>query len=223
MRTEEEVQRFYEDQIDQFPEVQAIYYTACYEGCIPRQFWSVSSEQVRFNKDVFRGPILNYCKKWRRARRHGYGLILTGSNGGGKTFFSCFVLTQMIKRECSVYYTTSMQLDIDLKRGFRDAIWERRLDSMLESDFLVIDELGKEKGKDDGYFRARLELLLKSRCDNGDPTIIVTNLDDEAIVDMYGDSVQSIFNGKYETVMLKHGDYRRALAVRRQKTMGSAK
>ncbi len=223
MRTEEEVQRFYEDQIDQFPEVQAIYYTACYEGCIPRQFWTVSSEQVRFNKKVFRGPILNYCKKWRRARRHGYGLILTGSNGGGKTFFSCFVLTQMIKRECSVYYTTSMQLDIDLKRGFRDAIWERRLDSMLESDFLVIDELGKEGSKDDGYFRARLELLLKTRCDNGDPTIIVTNLDDKAIIGMYGDSVQSIFNGKYETVTLRYGDYRRAIAVRRQIAMGKKK
>ncbi len=223
MRTEEEVQRFYEDQIDQFPEVQAIYYTACYESCIPRQFWTVSSDQVRFNKKVFRGPILNYCRKWRRARRHGYGLILTGSNGGGKTFFSCFVLTQMIKRECSAYYTTSMQLDIDLKRGFRDAVWERRLDSMLESDFLVIDELGKEGSKDDGYFRARLELLLKTRCDNGDPTIIVTNLDDKAIIGMYGDSVQSILDGKYELVTMAYGDYRRAIAVRRQIAMRKKK
>ena len=220
MRTEDEVQRFFEDMQMDHEEDKAAYYTACYEGCLPRMFWDVDSSHVRHNTENFNAIILPYCKRWKKARNRGYGLLLSGDNGTGKTMFMSFVLTQMIKRGATVYYTNLAQLDVDLKRGFKDGAFERRLLDMLESDFVAIDEIGKEQAKEDSYLRSRFELLMKTRYDNGDPMLCATNLDMEKITEMYGSTIESMFEGRYELVMLRSGDFRRSATKRMRKDMG---
>lgn len=220
MKTTEKVQEYFEHATQKYPEEQAVYYTQCFEACIPRLFWEVRSSGVTHNVDIFEGAILNYCKKWRRALKFGYGLLLTGDNGVGKTMFLSFVLTQMIKRGCSVYYTTLPQLDVDIKRGFRDRVVEARLCEMMDSDFVAIDELGKEFKSKEAYIRTRFELAVKKRYDDGDPTLFGSNYTRQVLVKEYGSSVASMWRGKNMSVILQSGDQRRSSARKMKKDMG---
>jgi DNA replication protein DnaC len=221
MQSEESVQNFFDQQTMQYSEDEARYYTSCFEACIPRTFWNVSSDDVHHNEGSFDEIVMKYCKRWKRARKHGYGLLFVGDNGSGKTMFLNFILTQMIKRGCTAYYTSVPQLAVDLQKGFKDNHSEKRLNEMLQSDFLAIDELGKERKREDtSYVRERLELLLKNRYDGGDPVLCASNLNLTALEDLYGSSVASIWEGKYQLVMLEHGDYRKSVTSKMQKAMG---
>jgi DNA replication protein DnaC len=222
MRLEKDVQEFADQAAAKYEkdEARASYYTACYQACIPKSFWDVKGTDVRRNKKAFKMVILTYIKKWRVALRNGYGLILCGDNGTGKTLFLSFILTQMIKRDCSAYYTSVAQLDVDIKSSFNDNERARRLDRLLDCDFLAIDEMGKEHVKDNSYLRSRLELLLKTRFDNGDPTLIASNLDLESLESHYGSSITSMFRGKFNFVPLICPDYREQATELMKERMG---
>lgn len=196
------------------------YYAACFEACIPKDFWNKGSKDVKRNKKAFERVVLVYVKKWRTALKYGYGLLFTGDNGTGKSLFMSFILTQMVKRGVSVYYTSLAQLDVDIKSTFNDPERARRLDQQLDCDFLSIDEMGKEHVKDNSYLRARLELLLKTRFDNADPTLIATNLSLDDLEEHYGSSIASMLRGRYQVVPLICPDYRSKVAARMTKRMG---
>src|SRR5262245_53766390 len=166
MRVEKEIDAFHQQALEKYDEDQAVYYTACFEAGIPRSFWDVSSKLVKRNKKAFQKVVLAYVKRWKVALHHGYGLIFSGDNGTGKTLFLSFILSQMLKRERTAYYTSLAQLDVDLKSGFTDNKRARRLEKLLDCDFLAIDEIGKEHVKDNSYLRSRLELILKTRFDD---------------------------------------------------------
>lgn len=223
MRSEREVEGFRAGLIEHYgddEDKRVAYYSTCYEAGVPRTFWDVAGADVTYNTEAFKSVILKYTARWRRARRHGYSLLLVGDNGTGKTMFVSFVLTQMIKRGATAYYTTLAQLDIDIKRGFKDGEAEARLELLLGADFIAIDELGKEHFKGDSYLATRLELLLKRRYDDGEPVILATNLSYQQLVEMYGPTIESMLDGKYAICQLESGDFRKSIRSRMRKDMG---
>ena len=136
------------------------------------------------------------------------------------TMFLSFVLTQMIKREASVYYTTLPQLDVDIKRGFRDRELESRLVEMFDSDFVVIDEVGKEYKSKDAYIKTRFELAVKTRYDNGDPTLFGSNFSMSELSEEYGSSVASMWKGRTKMATLAYGDQRKLTTKKMEQDMG---
>lgn len=223
MRSEIEVSLFRTSMLERYADEGhpgVAFYTACYEAGIPRTFWDVCGADIRYNRATFDGVILRYCAKMKVALKRGYSLLLTGDNGAGKTIFISYVLTQALRRGRTAYYTTLAQLDADIKRGFRDSAADKRLQYLIEADIIAIDEVGKEYFRSDSWLMAQLEQLLKRRYDDGDPVLLATNLSYEAVVSMYGPSIESMLEGKYTTVALDAGDYRKAGAARMKQELG---
>ena len=194
-----------------------------FEACIPRDFWHVKDEDVEYNREAFEAFVLPYTKRIATALRRGYGLLLSGPNGVGKTMFMSYVLSRAILRGRSAYYTTMLQLDHDIKQGFRDQEAQKRLEWMLTSDFLGLDEMGKEQLRatdQPSFIRSQIERILKHRFDESKPVILATNLSATALGTTYGDTILSIITGKYQTVVMEPGDIRKLLADRMAEDMG---
>jgi len=188
-----------------------------YEACIPSDFWNLRAEHIEGNRKVFYKYIQPYCDNLKIALSHGYGLFLIGDNGCGKTTFLSYILGCAISYKCSAYYTTILDLDYNLKSGMNDPSVRKRLEQMLSSDFLAIDEIQKEQYKDgDSWIRTQLERILKNRHDNSLPTLLASNkiLDDE-----YGATITSLLSGKYEEIILEPIDHRPRLKKVMRKNM----
>jgi DNA replication protein DnaC len=90
---------------------------------------------------------------------------------------------------------------------------------MMRSDFLAVDELGKEHYKTDSYLMVQLESILKDRYDNGQPTLLASNLEYEVLSDLYGPTISSMLEGRFTQVRLEGGDYRLKTARRMARDM----
>ncbi|KKM90923.1 hypothetical protein LCGC14_1233760 [marine sediment metagenome] len=195
--------------------------TEAYEACVPRDFWKITPDDIHHNRKGFDEVVRPYCDKLRVARAKGYGLLLLGDNGVGKTTFMSYVLTRAISIGFTAFYTTLPQLDYEMKRGFRDSEAASRLREMLTSDFLALDEMGKESFKDgDSYMRTQVERVLKDRYDDGMPTVIATNASVSGLKKIYGATLASLLVGKYQIVVLQSGDYRKQMREQMEKDLG---
>jgi len=192
-----------------------------FEACVPRDFWKVTPDDIKFNRKAFENKVRPYCDRLRVARTKGYGLLLLGDNGVGKSIMCSYVLMRVIAIGFTAYYTTLPRLDYELKRGFRDKEVADRLREMLTSDFLALDEMGKEQFKSgDSYIRTQVERVLKDRYDDGMPTLIATNASISNLRKIYGATLESILVGKYQVVVLESGDYRKHMRERMERDLG---
>lgn len=198
----------------------AAYESAMYAGCIPEMHWFVRRKDVKHNREPFTTTVCAYTTRLRRAYRHGYSLLFLGDNGTGKTMFASYVLGRAAHRGFQVYYTTLAQMDDDIKTGFSDAAFAGQLRSHLRAEFLVIDELGKEHYRKDSWLNTQLEGLLKQRYDDGLPTILAANLDYDPMLEMYGPTIASMLEGRYQQVKLEGGDYRAKSSTAMRREMG---
>jgi len=106
--------------------------------------------------------------------------------------------------------------------GMDDKEAKRRLDWLLTSDFLAIDEMGKEKRKTKNgslFVNVQMERILKQRYDDSMPVLLATNMDHGALAGSYGSTVMSIIDGKYQTVAMEPGDCRKKMAEKMTKDM----
>jgi DNA replication protein DnaC len=195
--------------------------TRAFEACVPRDFWFSKASDITHNAEIFKGVVAPYCRQIKRARIKGYGLAFLGDNGVGKTMFLGYVLMVALRRGFTVYYTTLPKLDWDIKRSFNDRMLAARLKWMLTSDFLAVDEMGKEKFKaGDSYMRMQVERILKERFDESMPTLVATNADAQGLESVYGTTLTSILLGKYKLVTMEPGDYRGRLGAKMESEMG---
>jgi hypothetical protein len=184
---------------------------AKYEACIPYDYLHVTSRPVTHNLGVFDEVVLKYCERLGVACKKGYGLILVGDPGSGKTSFLCYVLVRAIELGWRPYYTTFARLDHHLKTGFHDSAAARRLEYMLARSFVVIDDMGKENFKGgDSYFRAQFERILRERYEDRMPTLLATNSSPDSWREVYGDSVESLLCGRFVSATLNPGDMRKS-------------
>jgi DNA replication protein DnaC len=194
-----------------------------YEACIPKDFWNVDPEGIDHNKKVFVDIIQKYVDGIHHALKKGYGFALLGSNGVGKTYFISYVLSEAIKNGRTAYYTTMPQLAYNIKCGFDDIGMRKRLEWYLTSDFLAIDELGKEKfhkKEQKTFIDTEIERMMKNRCDDALPVILAANMNAEQLFGSYGATIGSIIMGKMKMAAMKDGDYRQKMAKSMNSEMG---
>ena len=136
-------------------------------------------------------------------------LLFAGQTGTGKTFLSNCIAAAVLEKGFSVRYFTAGGLFADLSRR-----WEGLADALLESDLLVLDDLGTEYTN--GYVNEKLFYLLNERDLRRRATILSTNLDLDGLTRTYTERISSRLIEKYDLHRFYNGNIR---IIKRQKLL----
>lgn len=165
----------------------------------------------------------------------GKGLLLYGQPGRGKSTLALAVIQDMMRtfpleafapaehgvviRPC--YFATFNSI-LDLKGSLMDdpsvedqvlysGILGECQDDAYNVRVLIIDDLGKEHASLSGWQKNMFHHVLRTRFNNGLPTIITTNIELENWAGLYGDATESFANEAfaYLPITVSKGDLRK--------------
>ena len=113
----------------------------------------------------------SYAKSWRRVSKEGYGLILMGNTGTGKSYYASCIANVLLKNGISSIMMTSSRL-INVTRSQVNP--QEALDKLNRFQLVVLDDLGAERNT--SYAIEQLESFIDSRSLSKKPLIVTTNL-----------------------------------------------
>lgn len=148
------------------------------------------------------------------------GLLLVGPAGRGKTHLACAILSELIERKgVSGIYVDFSDLLLKIQSSFRseaDASKESILTPFVETDLLVLDELGASKPHP--WVLDVLYTLLNTRYNRKKLTVATSNFEDEPdmssgererLEDRVGYRIRSRLYEMCSTVPLRGEDFRK--------------
>ena len=153
--------------------------------------------------------ILQTCLAFvRDFDRHSDNLFFYGETGLGKTFLSHCIAGSLIESSHSVIYYSAFDLFESLaKETFgKDAGQEGSYDWILDSDLLIIDDLGTELTN--AFVTSRLFLILNERLRRGRSTLISTNLSLPSFARIYSERIFSRITSSYQVLGFFGNDIR---------------
>lgn len=139
----------------------------------------------------------------------GFGLMLHGGYGTGKTMLSSLLLKRLLThgRGLDGYFTTFTDLLDRDEIGWSDkdaAQWFNR--RITNAEVLVIDDIGKEHSARKGLSSSLLDNMLRTRVQHDRPTIFTTNLTMDEFRKTYAGSTWSLLAEKVLPYEIK-GNY----------------
>ena len=157
--------------------------------------------------------IYNYCCRYAATfSPRSPSIILMGSPGLGKTHLSLAIAAQVIEKGLGVIYGSAQNLLRAVeKEHFTRGGQFGALDSLLDCDLLILDDLGTEFAS--SFTISAVYNIVNSRLLSARPTIISTNLTPTQIRDTYGEKVLSRLLGdkNYNVLRFMGGDIRQLL------------
>lgn len=159
----------------------------------------------------------------------GFGFVLTGNIGNGKTLLALLALKSLLAQGYDGYFTTFSEMIDHVTaswRGKEERAWFTR--RVRNAGILVIDDLGREtkqkrvRTKDEvaagdtevekrevhDFMRSAFEEVVRYRISMSKPTIITTNETFDALGRHYSTNVFSLLSERSEVVQFTNADYR---------------
>ena len=155
--------------------------------------------------------ILQRCRYYAaNFHAHSPSLLFFGEVGVGKTHLSLSIVTEVLKQGYEVIYDSIGNLisRIEQEHFSREKSQEDTLQILLNTDFLILDDLGTE-------FQTQFNLsviytIINTRINRNLPTIISTNLNWKQLSDQYEERIMSRLFAVYESLEFRGPDIRLA-------------
>lgn len=162
--------------------------------------------------------ILTRCREFAQGIIAGEkvtNLLLMGGVGLGKTFLATAIANEvLVHHKVAVYFTFPELVDVLRRQRLEDDEAGRwGMQRLLESDLLILDDLGAEKPTD--FVAEQLFNVLNYRINRQLPWVISTNLTPDDLGEVYGDRIHSRLIGLSDVLILRGNDVRLELLERR--------
>lgn len=177
-------------------------------GNIPPEFWVVETFKWEYNLDHL-ATIEGYIGNMEENRATGRGFTMLGENGAGKTGMSCLILAAALREGYRVGYMTAHDYLTTIPATWGSTELKEWLDDLIQADWLVLDEMGKEFRREDASRLAEVDSLLRARRGAMKPTIVISNLSFKGFKETYGASIDSILSDRNQMLIFEPGDFRK--------------
>ncbi len=189
----------------------------CAEAGIPKVYWqrSIADYQGNVNNEIMT-VVERYISRLPEMKGEGTGLFFIGPNGTGKTGLMCEILKSICDAGFVAIYSTLNGICDKVKEGWdSNEVKQDYQTYVLKSDFLAVDDIGKEyRGKTD-FVVSILDRILRYRAGSCRVTFITSNFNAEEIRSVYGNSIASLLGDAFIPLVLVGKDFRETLQRRR--------
>lgn len=103
----------------------------------------------------------------------GNSLVLAGPTGTGKTHLAVAVAWEWFEDGCSVIFARMDDLLDDLRAGYEDLTYRKRLEAVRNCALLALDDLGTEASKD--WAEEKVDRIIDWRYIHRLPLVVTTN------------------------------------------------
>ena len=164
-----------------------------------------------------RDTVVDYIENLDEKRKQGTGLFLwSEAKGTAKSSFASIILKHAIEKGYSCYFTDLNEcLEMITGSWFDDVKKDEMKKRLLESDFVVIDDVGGKEVRtksNSEIILTSFTTLFKARCDSLLPTIMTSNLDPkEDITRAYGERLYSMICEHLQIVQCRGLDFRQTV------------
>ena len=153
------------------------------------------------NLEKIYDKMISYCEKFPETDKN---IVIAGSVGTGKSYLAGCIANELLAKDFNVIFISACELNSILLKYHTAPIDEKGiyLDLLTDCDLLIIDDLGSEpiyKNVTEEY----LLMIVSERMNKNNPFIITTNLEQEQLLDRYGDRTLSRLNDKRHGVFIQ--------------------
>lgn len=167
----------------------------------------IASEKSQKTPREIAADNLKYCENYAyNFSDKSKNILMQGGTGLGKTHLSLAIAGSCIEKGVGVIYTSAQQLLHKLESEKFGESQEGFLDSILECDLLIIDDLGTEFYTQ--FTISAFYNIINTRLLENKATIINTNLSIEEILSKYSQRVASRIIGEYHILTFFGKDFR---------------
>lgn len=148
---------------------------------LPKRYWESDINMVSefSDKSEVVSPLVyvsKYIKRMDEMWKNGFGLLLWGSNGNGKTSAAAVIAKEYRRRLKTVLFIEVARIkDLVVSKEYFDedeTYWDRA----RTVDVLILDDLGKGVTDDKGFGKRLIDELIRTRNASKLITIITTNV-----------------------------------------------
>ena len=150
----------------------------------------------------------DFCRRYAEPfERRGYGILMCGETGLGKTHLSLAIAGKVMQQGYTVVYGSVGNLLARVEREhFSNGGSLDSMETLLSCDLLILDDLGTEFSS--AFLNSALYNIINSRILSEKPTIISTNLSLQELGSRYSDRIVSRIVGSYELLQFEGRDIR---------------
>lgn len=141
--------------------------------------------------------IRAYCKRIQEMMDKGWGIVLMGPYGTGKSLLANHILKTALENKYSAY-TREFSEMINIAITGKDYIGQEKniYEELSKIDFYCIENVGWEYSKDQSsYVPLKLDSFITLRAQQGLPTLITMNITTSDFKKDYGDHIYSVLKG----------------------------
>lgn len=186
---------------------------------VPKHLFNFSLDDMDDLGMTDRRKVIDYVKKYVENLDYAFdnnvGICFYGANGVGKSTLASLIIKEAYRRRYRGKRCTFNQYFDEYAKTWNMPKAEHWGEddpvgmfyhNYKAVDFLVLEELGKERESE--LHLSALEDLLRYREEKGLPTIICSNLAPSTLKSRYGSSIYSLFNGNFQAIELTGKDLR---------------
>jgi len=196
-------------------------YTACschtaylrlkqlHDSGLPKVYWDQHLEDFAGHQAAA-ATVSEYIKNFTNNLHKGIGLYLYGNPGVGKTLLSAYILKAGLAKgkRCNFYYFNDVLSTFT--EAWRDNAAREEIErNIINSDLLVLDDLGREYKSNKKLHESILDTVIRSRANNLRPIIITSNFDMYDVKDAYGSVIIDLFKESLVPVQILGDSYRK--------------
>lgn len=181
-----------------------------HDSGVPRAYWNDGVVSKFDGDQKALKQVSDYMSFLKENISKGIGLYLYGPPGVGKTLLASNVVLHSLRynvRAKFYYFTDVLNMFTDSWKN--EEAREEIESEIINSDLLVMDDIGKEYKSNKKLHESILDTVLRTRASNLKPIIITSNFDILDMKETYGAGIVDLFKEHLVTIKVDGESYRK--------------